>query len=276
MESAQLLVSLSNAKKKVVAMTSAMQEISRLEGDRPANIAKIQKRLVEIEEFARGLDEIVQCRTSILEWAGQFREQLSLWEAQHRRAFGSDLEKELLLVGVQLTGQYPELRAGLFTIELLFEKGKTAIWYGPKQELLGVCRLSAHEISKRLQAAKAELGSQLEGDKLVSKIKDAYSRAKADEDSELVPILRVLAELAYVLQSQKFHDDPRKENYRGYSRADFSFDLYRLQTYQPNGLFMEKPHLVVATRARTKSRRDFIWVPEDASGKGVTYSHLKF
>lgn len=86
-----------------------------------------------------------------------------------------------------------------------------------------------------------------------------------------MPIIKVLTELAFLLQNSHFHQDPRRENYESYSRADFSYDLFRIHRYQLSPL---KIQLKVATREYTRQRTDFLWIPDDENGRGTTYSHL--
>jgi hypothetical protein len=125
-----------------------------------------------------------------------------------------------------------------------------------------------------IEKAKKELGSGLNEEELLQRIHSAYYRVVGGKRGEPAPIIEVLAELAYLLQSQKFRQDPRKENYRSYGRADFSYDLYRVRKYQSSNL--SRLRLNVATRIDTRRRANFLWVPDDESGKGTTYSKLVF
>ena len=128
---------------------------------------------------------------------------------------------------------------------------------------------------RRLEKVKQQLGSDLDSADFVVRLQHAYSRVVDGQAGEPAPIVEVLAELAYLLQGPRFRQDPKRENYRSYSRADFSYDLFRLRE---SGLLEEATkrfHLVVATRSRTRRRRDFLWVLDDKSGKGTTYSHLQ-
>lgn len=145
----------------------------------------------------------------------------------------------------------------MFTLEVT--EGEVIIWYGPKQERLSRCHASPDKVAQRVAELRNRLGSPCSPEEFLSKLYDAY-RAIA-KDGEAVPITRVLAEVS-----------KRYNGYGGYSRADFSYDLYRVRDVASEwGL-----HLVVATRAYTRRRSDFLWVPDDQTGKGTVYSHLKF
>jgi len=74
----------------------------------------------------------------------------------------------------------------------------------------------------------------------------------------------------------KFRENPRKDYYKSYNRADFSYDLYRIKEYQSKNTLQYNLCLRVATREFTKQRYNFLWVPDNESDKGTTYSHLYF
>jgi hypothetical protein len=195
-----------------------------------------------------------------------------------RKKFGAQLEEELRKIGLSLSGQYPELKAGLFTIELDFDQWKAKLWYGPKQERLGECLFSPNKIISLIQEKRTQLGSQLPENELYEKLRKAYHRAVERKHGEPAPIIKVLPEMSFLIQSSRFLQDPQKENYRSYSRADFSYDIFRLRRFQAKSqsLFPTHMRLTTATRAHTKKRSDFLWIPDDESGRGTTYSHLKF
>jgi hypothetical protein len=209
-------------------------------------------------------------------WIDQYRQDLVKSEQQLKKQFGVDLEYELGEIGLSLSGQYPDLKAGLFTIELDFEKERVTLWYGPKQERLDQCPFSVAKVVALIEKVRKQLGSRLSKDEFLSKLQEAYSRTAGSELGEPVSIIGVLAELAYLLQSSQFRQDPRRENYRGYSRADFSYDLFQVRQSGSLAPLDKRLQLVVATRAHTRRRQDFLWVPDDESGRGATYSHLQF
>ena len=76
------------------------------------------------------------------------------------------------------------------------------------------------------------------------------------------------------MQNDKFRSDPQKNNYKTYSRADFSFDLYRLKKPNEN-ILRDHVQLSVAIRAYTTRRDQFLWIPGDNQGNGSAYSHIK-
>lgn len=205
---------------------------------------------------------------------------LSGWLIDHQRAsesrkrgqserLGSELEQLLSKVNIRLSGQIPLLRAGFFNIEVKPGKDHAVIWFGPEQERLEQCALNAGVIADLLIRTRDTLGAGLTPEDFKARLVESYRRSLYPGSSGPAPICRVLAEMAWVLQDEKFRTDPRKALFRGYSRADFSFDLFRMR--QSNSQL----RLSVATRSQTRRRADFLWIPDDDTGKGTTYSRLQ-
>jgi len=67
-----------------------------------------------------------------------------------------------------------------------------------------------------------------------------------------LPITSVLLEYTILVRNIA------KENYTHYGRVFFSYDLYRLKERKINEHELE---LITATRAYTRKKKDFLWVP---------------
>ena len=272
----QLISELQKQQKKVQSIIKLLREISRLDQNRNENLRKIRQAIEKLNHVVNIFKQAEISVHDLTNWISQYQSEVKSTEEKIRKQFGVELENELGKLGLSLSGQYPELKAGLFTIELDFDQWKVTLWYGPKQERLGQHPLSVSKIASQIEKEKQKLGSQLPEEQLLEKLREAYHRASGMNRGGPVPIIKVLAEVSYLLQRPRFLQDPRRENYRSYSRADFSYDLFRIRKFQSNTLFASKLHLTVATRAHTKRRSGFLWVPDDESGKGTTYSHLLF
>jgi len=272
----QLLNEFSTHKESVQLVFNLLKEISRLDQNRMENLFKLKAQVLKLEKIIKQIEQGGSHIQNIADWVSQYKRTLETAAEGIRKRFGTELEQELKKLGIPLLGQYPELKAGLFTIELDFDKWKVTLWYGPKQERLSQHPLSTSKIAIQLEKEKKKLGSQLSEEQLLVKLREAYHRASGMKHGDPAPIIKVLAEMSYLLQKPRFLQDPRRENYRSYSRADFSYDLFRIRKLQSNTLFVSKLHLTVATRAHTRNRSGFLWVPDDESGKGTTYSHLHF
>lgn len=270
----QLLKELSTHKRNIQSIYKLLSEISRLDKNQVENLTKLKARLDKLEETMKNIERESYVQ-NLKEWIKHYKSILEDTTNRIKRQIGVELENQLKNLGLALSGHYPELRAGLFTIELDFDKWRAVIWYGPKQERLSECLLSTSAIVKQIERVKKELGSGLKEEELLKKLSDAYNRvAGVEKKGEYVPIIKVLTELAYLVQNPRFHQDPRRENYKSYSRADFSYDLFRIRRYQVEAFFPIKVQLKVATREYTRQRTDFLWVPDDENGRGTTYSHL--
>jgi hypothetical protein len=233
------------------------------------DIKRAEEYVQKIENSLGKLRENFPIMQVLQEWLEHKKSLLENYKINLRERFALELEQELKKMGLTLSGHYPELKTWLLTIEVNFPNNKAILWYGPKQERMGVCSLSPQKIAQQVNSIRSNLGSKLPKEELIQKLYQAFQRTEKGAIGEPSPIIEVLRELAFLLQPPSFLADPRKENYKSYSRADFSYDLFRLR---------DSPSLklTTATRAFTKSRSTFIWVPMSESGNGATYSHIQF
>ena len=264
----------SEIKKRTNALRSALSTIERLDKDRSLNFVEIKKQISKVKAFERErrLSDALQA------WMIEYEGDVSRAGNAAQRRFGIELESELSPDGIGLSGQIPALKAGLFTIEPDFDDGKIIIWYGPKQERIEMVRsVSAKEIGKKIrQHNKALVSRPLEQEKFFKQLHDAYIgvlRRRKLSDGEYAPIISVLIELSIQMQSTRFLTDPSKANFQDYGRVKFSYDLHRLQVRRQLDLELT---LSTATRAHTRRRQDFLWIPRNESGDGSTYSHIMF
>jgi len=151
------------------------------------------------------------------------------------------------------------------------------IWYGPEQEKLDTAKLIPETIKQKLKNAHAQITQRKFDDKtFLSNLYSAYKVAvyhNSEKIGDAAPVTNVLSNFAFLIQSRKFKMNPIKNNYRDYGRVLFSYDLYRLKEREIENLEL---NLVTATRAYTRKRSDFLWVPSNERGDGVYISHIKF
>ena len=278
----QILGELTTLHKHTESAVKLLRAISRLEQNRLQNLPQLQKHLAQFDHIRKQLGEHPELLEALQDWVIEYQNVLSSAEQEFRQRFGSGLERELKQKGFLLSGQYPNLKAGLFTLELDFDREQVVIWYGPKQERLLQCQPDAREVANSVEKVSRQLGTHLDKTEFLQRLRNAYSCVADRQSGESAPIIDVLTELAYLLQSTRFFQDPRQENYQGYGRADFSYDLFLLRqsllsSARAEGHCVDKRlDLIVATRTHTRRRRDFLWVPDNESGRGTTYSHLQF
>lgn len=263
-------------KRKLDGVVKLYEEIQKLDEHRGAHAVQLRSRLEKLAKLIDELDQVCVGTDRLRHWVGEYEAAISQAENELRVRFGRELEEALAEKGFSLRGQYPELKSGLFTLQLDFVRGKAAVWYGPKQEKLEECPLRPADVASRLADIMKRLGSGIPEPEFLGKLRQAYARQAPAADAKGVPLIALLGEVAYLVQDARFYQDPRKEFYRSYGRADFSYDLYRLLRFVRVSHADTDLRLAVATREYTKRRQDFLWVPDDESGKGTAYSHLRF
>lgn len=180
--------------------------------------------------------------------------------------------------GWKVKGYLPNLRAGLYTLEVKANEGQVTLWLGPGQELLEVIyTLTPARVVDRLSALHSKLlASDFDEHRFLARLEEAYCMAAARtrrKSGEDVPIIAVLTLMALLIQDRRFSNDPRRRNYRDYSRAQFACDLFRTRQREIDGKRLE---LRIASRAYTRRRSDFIWIPTDLNGNGDPCSHIRF
>jgi hypothetical protein len=106
---------------------------------------------------------------------------------------------------------------------------------------------------------------------LLANVKRAFRHVRLDYGNGPLPLLALLPFMALFVQNDRFLTDPQKDNYVGYGRADFSYDLYRLREVD------SRPFLTIASRQQTQKRSDFLWIPsrEDVE-EGSYFAKIDF
>ena len=279
LEVSRLVEQLEEVRNQAGRATKLLRSLSGFDPNRAENLRKIKETLRKIRQFVEKLNGLAECVKHLRDWVEDYREELERTQQKLQQVFGTELEKALRERGLSLQGYYPKFKSGLFTIELDFDGGRSVLWYGPNQERLGYCTLSSEEIAKKIEEFRGQLGSRFSEEEFLKVLYRAYERVlvtTGGRDGDPVPIIKVLPEVAHLLQEALSHTDPQQEHCKEYGRADFSYDLFQLRRLDQSTLFERRLHLVVATRAYTKRRQDFLWIPDDETGKGTPYSHLKF
>jgi hypothetical protein len=258
------------------SVMKSLKQIKSLESDHVKNVYDIARLLDSIRgrlaDFPTGSEE----RTVIDEWLNSYSPALEINKRELHDSFGKALNMLLEKQEIQLVGQYPELKADIFTIKIDFKMGQCSLWYGPEQELLGRTKLDPGELSKRIDAARSQLSSALNEDVFLEQVHSAYLhviRNRNRPEGERAEIVPVLNELVLIKQDNRFRVSPSKETFKEYTRAQFSFDLFRLSQRK---LGTKSMTLVGAVRSDTSSRSGFIWIPSDGKGNGSSCGYVCF
>jgi len=256
----------------------AIRAIERYTENEPSsNIYKIKQEMSKIEKILKqtGLADFVE------EDVGQriqpVKSTMPAWEEQAQKSFGQRLEDALKEVNFELTGHYPLLKVMFYTLEVKLDDNSVVIWYGPQQERLDACKPIPDVAAKKLAASHKKItGRGLDDGIFISNVLEAYKAAAHRSEKKIgesIPVSAVLLEYALLVQGKKFRTDPVKSSYREYGRVFFSYDLYRLKERTVDG---HELSLVTATRAYTRRRSGFLWVPSNEKGDGTYISHIRF
>ncbi len=189
------------------------------------------------------------------------------------------LSQRLSASGLPLEGRYPELTCGVFT--LLFEnsaKGlQVTLFYGPRiARLEQVAGAEVEKVEKAvLEARKALEEGLLPQETFLPSLLEAWRMVHlrwGRSPEGPVPLLRVLAELCFSVQEEKFLRNPSRTTFRPYGQTSFSYQLSRCEIRSAEGMTMA---LGIATREDVREGHS-LWVPRAARGEGVHYSTLSF
>lgn len=256
-----------------------LKDIAKLDQDTVANLSTIQKKVKVLKELLEKSEPNKSDNDQVTNWLESYQPKLIKIEQEvKKKSFANELAKELKSLDMSLEGQYPNLKAGFFSLQLDFTKDILKLWYGYEQELLGEYRIlgNAKEVKKQIESFLKNGGSGLEPEAFIDKLKKAYQfllQHKNEHNNQGIPIIQVWLRMAsWEIQSDQFQQEPLTKNMKDYSRADFSYDLYKSQKIaSQKGL-----HLTVAVKAYTQNRQDYLWIPSNDRGDGSVFSFIKF
>lgn len=268
---------LSKEKSNIQNLLRTIKNIDKYQDDPISNLYKIKHEVVKIEKMLKQskLDDFV--KENIEQHIRDIKSKIPEWEENVKKTFGQNLENELRKAGFELKGHYPLLKVSFYTLEVDLENFKVLIWYGPQQEKLETCKLVPEEIVKKLRVIQDKITQRHFNDnEFLSKVYDAYKISVYRQNKKLgdqISISDILLEYVFLIQDKKFRANPTKYNYKEYGRVLFSYDLYRLKKRK---LEDKELSLITATRAYTRRKSDFLWIPSNEKGDGNYISHIKF
>ncbi|MDF2955701.1 MAG: hypothetical protein OD815_001317 [Candidatus Alkanophagales archaeon MCA70_species_2] len=268
---------LSKEKSNIQNLLRTIKNIDKYQDDPLSNLYKIKHEVVKIEKMLKQskLDDFV--KENIEQHIRDIKSKIPEWEENVKKTFGQNLENELKKVGFELRGHYPLLKVSFYTLKVDLENFKVSIWYGPEQEKLETCKLVPEDIVKKLKIIHDKITQRHFNDNdFLSKVYEAYRVSLYRQNKKLgapIPISDILFEYVFLIQDKKFKTNPIKNNYKGYGRVFFSYDLYRLKERRLNNVEL---NLITATRAYTRRKSDFLWIPSNEKGDGNYISHIKF
>lgn len=242
-----------------------------------AELTALSEHGLQLRTADRLLQDLLQMADTLQTARQEIERQRTLVATAAERArqeFFPALDRHLRQHGMTLEGRLPDsLRVGFLYIHPDFERAIIMVRYNSDINLTDV-KMDPAEVTAALDRVRRHLGSGLPPAEFAQLLREACRRCDPQPEAK-VPIANALVEVTMLVQPLKFRRDPRRDNYKEYTRADFSYDLYRLN--HPDAVAARAGiALITATRAYTQRAPDFMWVPDDAaSGKGTTYSHIQ-
>ena len=259
-----------------------LRECEKLRSDLNRNAFVLETHVDKLDKTLGKLKNLNQLITA----AGQWREKLLKEASQAQEKFKNTIAAELAELlkphGIEIRGNFPELKCGILTLLFSFKKGGSVrVYYGPKISLLKKVRVEAKKIAEEVISLLRGLNEPpLDDERFIKELYTSYSRAlsregRKNEEERLsaVPIGAVMQEIAFLKQKRSFCIDPKKENFTSYGRVKFSYDLARLKIRR----FEKKElRLVVASMEQTKKEETSLWVPKIPQGGGTHYAFVVF
>ena len=147
-------------------------------------------------------------------------------------------------------------------------KGRATLHFA--RQTIIECSADAEEIVDAHQKSMGTLGGQFDAEAFFSSCHKAWSAACGAGDAgagDRVEILNFLPYLALQMQAKAFRIEPLPGNFRGYSRAQFAFDVMQLRNLKRFTQDGWRFNLGVAT-GTTASKKDRTIFFEDENGNG--------
>ncbi len=259
------------------SLAKLLAQFERLSSRPVENAYALDEVLAQITRHS-GDFTIPDASGRLASWSQAAANEVSVLKETFKHDFGRTLQGLLQDQAFELGGRYPDLKAKWFTIHVDFGKGLASLAFGheiTKQRI----PLTADDVAGAVAQAQRHLDQPFDPKTFMEKLGEAYQRVcriRQLSCGEKVPVLEVLQHFVFLLQSSQFVADPSKDHYRGYSRAQFGYDLYRLRLSGARTVDNQTVGLLTATFDATRKREQFIWVPDNDRGEGTTYALLFF
>ena len=263
--------------RKSTTLLKALREYMKLNENATENAYLLEKKIKKITALVEDLSP-PDLKDSLRGWLAVQKKEIEKGKDEIKFQFGNRLRELYKADGIEVRGQYPLLRLGLYTLKLNFELGEALLYFGPEiEKIAGKIPIQAeviHEIMVKhrrgIAADSAELGD------IARDMRIAYERCArraGKQHGEKLLITDVLKEYVFMKQSKKFAADACRQNFREYPRTKMSFMLFQLRNNRNASRGM---HLHVATFDATVDKTKALWVPEDEEGTGTHYEYITF
>jgi hypothetical protein len=264
-------------------MANILRESEKLRSDLNRNAFVLEIQADKLDKALSKLKGFQELIGTAGEWRGKLLKEARQAQEKFKNTIAAALAERLRRHGIQIVGNFPELRCGILTLLFSFEKGGSVkIYYGPRISLLKKVPVEAGKIAEAVISLLKELNDPpLDDEQFIKELYVSYTRSLVrgegtkdeGEQPSAVPIVAVMQEIAFMKQKRSFRMDPKKENFVSYGRVRFSYDLARLKT---RGFGNKKLRLVIASMEQTKKEGTSLWVPKIPQGDGTHYAFVVF
>ncbi len=236
-----------------------------------------ERDLVRISDLIAALPDF-DGRAGLQTWLETERKAVETAKDEFRFDFGRQLKERFAPDGLDIRGQYPKLHIGPYTLTVNFEFGECELWLGPEiAKIKDHLPLDPAAIHDHIKRTDNELRTgPFDAAAFDRDLRAAYRRRLLVTGHNLgdkLPLLDILQEFIFLQQKPQFIAEPRRENYRGFTRAALAFALYRFMKTDPAPAGV---HFHVATFDATADKKNALWIPSDDEGNGTHFSHLSF
>jgi len=254
----------------------------KLRGDLNRNAFVLETHVNKLDRTLSKLEDLQGLISKARGLQQELLKEASLAQERFKNSIAAELADFLRPHGLEITGNFPELKCGILTLIFSFGKGGIVkVYYGPRISLLKKVPVEAKKIGEAVISILKELDDPpLDDEEFIKQIYVSYSSAlmkegRRDEDEQpsAVPIIGVMQEMAFLKQKRSFRTDPTREHFTSYGRVKFSYDLARLKTRRHGD---KELRLGVASMQQTKSEKTSLWVPKLMQGNGTHYASVLF
>jgi hypothetical protein len=240
-----------------LARAAAYEDLKKLR----ATVEKVNEKLPAEAREEAGLTDLLG---RIRAWIDEAGERLRQRLGRELRAACTDAGLEFRVVSRESP---VEVRIPPFAVVLDFDKGQATLRFAR----LEVARAPA-EAGAILAAharARRELDTAFDPEQFFARCHRAWRAARAakGENSERIEILDCLPYLAVEMQGPRFRVDPTDENFKGYGRVRFAWDVLRLRRARMLTQDGVRMNLGVATGATASQKKRVLYF-EDEDGNG--------
>jgi hypothetical protein len=275
-----LIESLRVLSASALKLTKRLTEYQPLLADPVNNVHARERALADVSGLVAAVPGS-DVRAKLDEWLAAERADIESRKSEFRFEFGRRFVAGLEGSGMNVRGQLPMLRVGLFTLKADFAAGTASIFWGPEiEKLRSGLKLEPLALARTVRSYQERLVQKaIEPERLLRQLAAAYRRycvVTAQPEGSRVFLLDLLSELVLLLQPESFRLNPAQEKFVEYPRVRFSFDLFRLKQAGQFSTGGRRLKLHVANFDATTEKSKALWVPDNDEGEGTHYSYVSF